>query len=308
MAKLISSKEYIAAVLEDHKDQVLKENAIHLKDEKRKEEEDIEKTEFYEEMVQRNSLPQKYSEFITSIKEEFMAECIYSIFNEALNVFDRRNEKQELVKRALVTNFIKEQGVNKLLSRFRDKNLLLSEFALIIDKAMEEVTETTDAFNMNSWTVDTDIKNKFTCDLEKCNSKEAIITITDRVTDAEAEFVNDNMRRKMEIDSILQSKKEKLDSMEGKSDEIKESVAAGFDRKIKAIKNRHVSSIYQVCAESMTKNALSDEELRTIYIKEGNLDMDTLLEDVGIIYTFLESIFTTEMVDENYVKKFVNEI
>ena len=32
--------------------------------------------------------------------------------------------------------------------------------------------------------------------------------------------------------------------------------------------------------------------------------MDTLLEDVGIIYTFLESIFTTEMVNEEYVKKF----
>ena len=161
---------------------------------------------------------------------------------------------------------------------------------------------------MNSWTVDTDIRNKFTCDLGKCNSKEAIITITDRVADAEAEFVNDNMRRKMEIDSILQSKKEKLDSMEDKSEEVKESVAAGFDRKIKAIKNRHVSSIYQVVAESMTKNALSDEGLRKIYIKEGNLDMDTLLEDVGVIYTFLESIFTTEMVDEAYVKKFVNEI
>lgn len=308
MAKLISSREYVNAVLNGHKDQILRENAVILKEENKKAEEDRETGEFYEEMVQRASLPKKYSEFITSIKEEFMAECIYSVFNESLNVFDRRNKKQELVKQSLVTNFIKEQGVNKLLFKFKDQNALLSEFALIINKAIEEVTETTDAFNMNSWTIDTDIRNRFTSDLEKCNSKEAIITITDRVADAEAEFVNDNMRRKLEIDSILQSKKEKLDSMEGKSDEIKESVAAGFDRKIKAIKNRHVSSIYQVVAESMTKNALSDEGLRQIYVKEGNLDMDTLLEDVGIIYTFLETLSTTQMVDEAYVKKFVNEI
>lgn len=308
MPKIISSKQYIAAVLNDHKEQALKENAVILKEEKEKKEADKETQEFYEEMVQRNSLPKKYSEFITSVKEGFMADCIYSIFNESLNIFDRKSEKQELVKHALVTNFIKEQGVNSLLSKFRKQNALLSEFALIIDKAMEEVTETTDAFNMNSWTVDTDINNKFTADLEKCNSKEAIITITDRVTDAETEFVNDNMRRKIEIDSILQSKKEKLDAIADKSEEIKESVAAGFDRKIKAIKNRHISSIYQVMAESMTKNALSDEELRKIYIKEGNLDMETLLEDVGVIYTFLESIYTTEMVDEKYVQKFVNEI
>ena len=306
--KLVSSKEYIAAVLEDHRNQVLKENAVIVKEERKKEEADKEANEFYEEMANRASLPQKYSNFITSVKEEFVAECIYSIFNESLNVFDRKNKKQEFVKKALVTNFIKEQGVNSLLSKFRTKSVLLSEFALIVDKAVKEVTETTDTYNINSWTVDTDIKNKFTADLEKCNSKEAIITITDRVTDAETEFVNDNIRRKLEIDDILNAKKEKLDSIANKPEDVQEAVAAGFDRKIKAIKNRKVSSIYQAIAESMTKNALSDEELQKIYIKEGNIDMETLLEDVGVIYTFLESIFTTEMVDEEYVKKFVNEI
>ena len=306
--KLVSSKQYVAAVLDDHKKKAIEENAVILRQKKEKEEEDKKATEYYEEMVNKNSLPKKYSDFITSVKEEFLADCIYSVFNESLNVFDRRNKKQELVKKALVSNFIKEQGVNSLLSKFRTKNALLSEFALIVDNAVNAVTETTDVFNINSWTIDTDIKNKFTSDLDNCNSKEAIITITDRVADAETEFVNDNMRRKMEIDNIMQSKKEKLDSIEDKSEEIKESVAASYDRKIKAIKNRHVSSIYQVIAESMTKNALSDEELRSIYIKEGNLDMDTLLEDAGIIYTFLETLNTTEMVDEAYVKKFVNEI
>lgn len=306
--KLISSKQYVAAVLQDRKEQSLKENAVILKEKKKKEEEDKETSEFYEAMIHRNSLPKKYSEFMTSIKEEFLAECIYSVFNESLNIFDRRDKKQELVKRALVTNFIKEQGANELLFKFKTKNALLSEYALIIEKAVKAVSETTNAYNMNSWTVDTDIKNRFTTDLADCNSKEAILTITDRVADAETEFVNDNMRRKMEIEDILQAKKEKLDSIEGKSDEIKESVAAGFDRKIKAIKNRPVTSIYQIIAESMTKNALTDESLKQIYIKEGNLDMDTLLEDAGIIYTFLETLNTTEMIDEAYLKKFVNEI
>ena len=306
--KLMSSKQYIAEVLRDKKEQALKENAVILKEKKKEEEADKEKSEFYEEAVARQALPHKYSEFITSVKEQFLAECIYSVFNESLNVFDRRNKKQELVKKALVTNFIQEQGVTSLLSRFRSKNVLLSEFALIVDKAVKEVTETTTAYNMNSWTVDSDIKNKFTADLANCNSKEAIITITDRVTDAETEFVNDNMRRKVEIENIMQSKKEKLDAMEGKPEEVKESVAAGFDRKVKAIKNQNITSVYQTIAEAMTKNALSDEELKKIYIKEGNLDMDTLLEDVGIIYTFLETVYTTEMVGDDYVKKFVNEI
>lgn len=306
--KLVSSKQYIAAVLEDHKKKSIEENAVILREKKEKEEEDKKATEYYEEMVNRNSLPKRYSEFITSVKEEFLAECIYSVFNESLNIFDRNSKKQELVKKALVKNFIQEQGVNKLLSKFRTKNALLSEFALIVDNAIASVTETTNAQNINSWTVDTDIKDRFTADLKNCNSKEAIVTITDRVADAETEFVNDNMRRKLEIDDIMQSKKEKLDAMEGKPEEVKESVAASYDRKIKAIKNRHVTSIYQIVAESMTKNALSDESLRPIYIKEGNLDMDTILEDAGIIYTFLETLSTTEMVDEAYINKFVNEI
>lgn len=306
--KLVSSKQYIAAVLEDHKKKALEENAVILREKKEKEEEDKKASEYYEEMVNRQSLPKRYSEFITSVKEEFLADCIYSVFNESLNVFDRRSKKQELVKKALVANFIKEQGANQLLSKFRTKNVLLSEFALIVDKAVNAVVETTNAMNINSWTIDTDIKDRFTADLKNCNSKEAIVTITDRVTDAETEFINDNMRRKLEIDEVLQAKKEKLDAMEGKPEEVKESVAASYDRKVKTIKNRHISSIYQVVAESMTKNALTDESLRPIYIKEGNLNMDTVLEDAGIIYTFLETLSTTEMVDEAYIKKFVNEI
>lgn len=306
--KLVSSKEYIAAVLEDHKKKALEENAVVVREKKEKEEEDKKANEYYEEMANRQSLPKRYSEFMTSVKEQFLGECIYSVFNESLNVFDRRSKKQELVKKALVTNFIKEQGADQLLRRFRTKNVLLSEFALIVDKAVKEVAETTSAMNINSWTIDTDIKDRFTSDLDGCNSKEAILTITDRVADAETEFVNDNMRRKMEIDEIMQAKKERMDAMEGKPEEVKESVAATYDRKAKAVKNRHISSIYQVVAESMTKNALTDEELRPIYIKEGNLDMDTLLEDAGIIYAFIETLNTTEMVDESYIQKFVNEI
>lgn len=306
--KLISSKQYIAAVLEDHKNKILEENAVIVKNEREKEEVEKETNEFYQEMVNRTNLPVKYSNFITSVKEEFLGECIYHIFNESLNIFDRKSKKQELVKKALVSNFIKEQGVNSLLSKFRSKNVLLSEFALIVDNAVNAVVESTDATNINSWTVDTDIKNKFIDDLEKCDSKEAIITITDRVTDAETEFVNDNIRRKMEIDDILNSKKEKLDSIADKPEDVQEAVAAGFDRKIKAIKNRYVSSIYQTIAESMTKNIFKDKDLQDIYIKEGNIDMETVLEDAGIIYTFLETVFTTEMVDEKYIKTFVNEI
>lgn len=306
--KLISSKQYIAAVLEDHKNKILEENAVIVKNEREKEEAEKETNEFYQEMVNRSNLPVKYSNFITSVKEEFLGECIYHIFNESLNIFDRKSKKQELVKKALVSNFIKEQGVNSLLSKFRTKNVLLSEFALIVDNAVNAVVESTDATNINSWTVDTDIKNKFIDDLEKCDSKEAIITITDRVTDAETEFVNDNIRRKMEIDDILNSKKEKLDSIADKPEDVQEAVAAGFDRKIKAIKNRYVSSIYQTIAESMTKNIFKDKDLQDIYIKEGNIDMETVLEDAGVIYTFLETVFTTEMVDEKYIKTFVNEI
>lgn len=306
--KIISPKEYVREVLNDRKNKALRENAILVKEEKEKEAKDKEKGEFYEEMVQRQALPGKYNKFITSVKEEFLGECIYNIFNESLNIFDRKSKKQENVKKALVKNFIQEEGVDKLLSRFRKQNVLLSEYALIVDKAVKEVVETTNSYNINSWTVDTDIKDRFTDNLQNCNSKEAIITITDRVTDAETDFVNDNMRKKMEIDKILQAKKEKLDSLADKPEDVQESAAANFDRKIKAAKNRHISSIYQVIAESMTKNALSDEGLRKIYIKEGNLDMDALLEDTGIMYTFLETLFTTEMVDESYISTFVNKI
>lgn len=308
MKKMLSSKQYVSEVLKSRKAEAIRENAIIVKEEKDKKKEEEEKSEFYEEMVQRTAIPAQYNKFITSVKEQFLSECIYSVFNESLNIFDRKSEKQELVKRALVKNFIEEQGADKLLNKFKNQNVLLSEFAFITNKAVKAVIETTQTYDKNSWTIDTDIKDKFTDDLTNCNSKEAIITITDRVADAETEFINDNTRKKLEIDDILQSKKEKLDAMEGKPEEVKESVAAMYDAKVKSIKNNHISSIYRVIAESMTKNALTDPELKKQYIHEGNLDMKTVLEDTGILYTFLETLYTTEMADESYVKEFVNNI
>lgn len=306
--KMLSSKQYVSEVLKSRKAEIAKENAIIVKEEKDKKKEEDEKSEYYEEMVQRTAIPVQYNKFITSVKEQFLSECIYSVFNESLNIFDKNNKKQELVKHALVKNFIEEQGVDKLLCKFRRQNILLSEFALITDKAVKSVVETTNTYNKNSWTIDTDIKDTFTNDLTNCNTGEAIATITDRVADAETEFINDNTRKKLEIDDILQSKKEKLDAMEDKPEEVKESVSAMYDAKIKSIKNSYISSIYKVIAESMTKNAITDQDLRKQYIHEGNLDMKTVLEDTGILYTFLETVYTTEMADESYVREFVNNI
>lgn len=308
MRKIISNKEYIREIINSRKQERINENTIKLKEEKDKKIEDEKKSEFYENLNKTASIPSKYNEFVTSVKEEFLGECIYSIFNESLTVFDRLDKRQDLVKESLVQNFIKEQGVNKLLNKFRKQNALLSEYALIVDKAVNEVLESVDRFNINSWTVDTDIKDRFIDNLNNCNSKEAIITITDRVADAETEFLNDNTRRQMEIDDILQAKKEKLDSIESKPDEVKESVAMSYDRKIKMIKNRHISSIYQVMAENMVKNILQDKDLQNIYINEGNLNMDSVLIDTGILYTFLETLYTTEMVDNKYIEEFVNNI
>ena len=308
MRKIISNKEYIREIINSRKQERINENTIKLKEEKDKKNEDEKKSEFYENLNKTASIPSKYNEFVTSVKEEFLGECIYSIFNESLTVFDRLDKRQDLVKESLVQNFIKEQGVNKLLNKFRKQNALLSEYALIVDKAVNEVLESVDRFNINSWTVDTDIKDRFIDNLNNCNSKEAIITITDRVADAETEFLNDNTRRQMEIDDILQAKKEKLDSIESKPDEVKESVAMSYDRKIKMIKNRHISSIYQVMAENMVKNILQDKDLQNIYINEGNLNMDSVLIDTGILYTFLETLYTTEMVDNKYIEEFVNNI
>lgn len=312
--KMISSKEYIREVLKDRKEKAILENKIVIREKEKEEEEQEKIDEYYQGVIARRSLPVKYNNFITSVKEEFLGECVYLVFNESLNIFDRKSKKQEYVKKALVKNFIQEQGVDVLLRRFRNKNALLSEFALIVDNAVKKVTESTDNYNINSWTVDTDIKDRFIDDLEKCNSKEAIITITDRVTDAETDFVSDNLDKKTKINDILEKKKDRLAAISEKPMKpeekagLEESVSTMYDRKIKAIRNRHISSIYQVVAESMIKNALSDKDLKEIYIKEGNIDIDTVLEDAGIIYTFLETLNTTEMVDNDYINKFVNNI
>ena len=56
----------------------------------------------------------------------------------------------------------------------------------------------------------------------------------------------------------------------------------------------------KICLRIRTKQDSINLYIKTT-IKEGNLDMKTLLEDVGIIYTFLETVYTTEMVDDSYI-------
>ena len=62
--------------------------------------------------------------------------------------------------------------------------------------------------------------------------------------------------------------------------------------------------------ESLSKKSVKDSVLGTRYVHEGALNMDNVVNDVQLIYTMLEMVNTTNMIDidEKYMNKYIESL
>lgn len=255
----------------------------------------------------KNKKEREYKKFIHDTKKSLLAECIYSLMDKSIG-YQQDKVRADVIKRNLVDNFIQEQGVDSLIARFRTESALLSEYARIVEKYSKIIVEKVEKDNPDTFVVEPEEKDKFFEELEMSDADEIATAIKMRVSDSVDEFVNSNIRQKEEIKEVLTKSKEKIES--SRSEEIKESYNILAKRKISSIREGRKMNIFESMVFTLAEASMKDEQLKSIYTVNGKLDMDSIVENCTIMYSFLETLNSAKMVkiDEAYLKDVLEQL
>lgn len=307
----MTNAEFLRALQAEKQEAVLREQVIAAN----KNREDKKQTMFEQVMeIQEAGLKQRDSflNFSYDVKEALLSECLTRVYDAAVG-YKYQSNIADAMKKSLISKFIQEQGVDRLVSSFKTKSIMLSEFASLINKYHKLITEACDKQDPSTFTIDHEFKTKFFEELE-CTDADAVAeVIKSRVTSAIEEFITANMANKLEIKDIMDDSRNRIDSIKSvKDDEDRAQQEAWINqdaqRKIDAVRNGKPKSVFSVMVENMSVACMKDADLKEQFTTpEGKLDIDSIVESCELMYTLLEMVNTTKMVnvDAKYIEEFV---
>ena len=247
--------------------------------------------------------------FLENVKTGFLSAAMLKLFKECVGY---TNQRDEIVMKNLVTSFINEQGVGELLNRFKYKNVLTAEMGRVVREAYGRVLESITKTNEDESTIpgkckdlklDQTIVDDFYKDLTEVDTVEASKLIKDKVADAMSEFVDQNMQNRVDYKEVIDTAKEKMDTVQDES--VIEQIRNNAERRIHEMKLTRPKNVFHYMVEAISKETFKDPSLKTRYVHESSVDMDSIVRSAELIYTMLEMANTTEMVDESYIQNYI---
>lgn len=254
-----------------------------------------------------NAKMRGYNKFVQDTKTTLLAECLLA-FTENASGYQHNKAQASIIQRNLVNQFINENGVDKLLNSMKDKTYVLSEMSRVIEKYTNIVLEKVDKDKPETYFIIPEDRDAFFKELDTDDNEEVASMIKIRVSDALDQFVQSNIKQKEELREILVQSKERIDA--AKSEEVRESFNNLSKQAIVTLKEKKVKSVLEMMIAGMVKNTLKDKELSSVYMNEGTLDMDAIVENATTMYAFLETVNTIKIidVDSKYIESVLNEL
>lgn len=248
------------------------------------------------------------AQFLENVKTGFLTSALLKLFKESVGY---TNQRDEIIMRNLVTNFINEQGVGELLNRFKYQNVLVAEMGRVVreayDKVIESVTKDDDESTIpgrsKDLKLDQTIVDDFYKDLAEVDTVEASKLIKDKVADAMSEFVDQNIQNKVDYKEVIDTAKEKMEVVQDES--MIEEIKNNTERQIREMRLMRHKNVFHYLVEAISKETFKDESLKTRYVHESTVDMDGIVRSAELIYTMLEMVNTTEMINEDYVQNYI---
>ena len=259
----------------------------------------------------------EYTEFISNSKEYLVSEAINMILQKSLD--EETSEENRTYAKALVEGFVKENGASKLVNDFSRKSLLLASISSVVKEAHEKIIHGCANGDNKTYKITKTVNDEFFTKLVGLNDNKITEKINQRVCDSIEDFVQANVNDKLDLEELAEKTKERIESAKTKaknSDEakrIEESLVMQYQKQVNQIKNRsnRKVGVYEQIMHSMTQGVVSDSAvLESFTSNSGKLDMEKIKGKVNVLYTFLEMLNTTKIVnvDEAYVEKVLKEI
>lgn len=241
----------------------------------------------------------KYRKFISEAKTTLLTEAIFYFVNESFDdsvTLDQRKQAE-----AVVLNFVKEEGADKLLRKYETQTQFLANLAGIVNETYDKIVEESQdnknkqisSFSMKKSTTDA-----FYDKLQNISNTQATNKIMDMVAQETEDFIQQSIEDKNKIEQMAQETKEKIDNIKAKNPETKEAIKQemvnSFNRESKLIRTNRPRSVFEEMVYHISNKVVKHNDLlNSHYVNEsGQLDVSKITENAKVLYTVLETLNT----------------
>ena len=231
-----------------------------------------------------------------NLKEAFLFEAIKYFYNES-SVQEIEKEELQTTKDTIIMGFIKENGVENILNKFRKRDVVLTDIANFVNESTRAIMEENEEKLKDSETAPEDIQvsvddresfiDKMAQQKEEIEDVGAMVQT--HVANNVEEFIASNVEDRQQIKDILDDVKEKVASIKAANadvaEQIKESKIMKARREIHKIKNSK-KNILECMINHLSKRVIAENH-QAFLDDRNSIKMDKIVETAECMLTML---------------------
>ena len=231
-----------------------------------------------------------------NLKEAFLFEAIKYFYNES-SVQEIEKEELQTTKDIIIMGFIKENGVENILNKFRKRDVVLTDIANFVNESTRAIMEENEEKLKDSETAPEDIQvsvddresfiDKMAQQKEEIEDVGAMVQT--HVANNVEEFIASNVEDRQQIKDILDDVKEKVASIKAANadvaEQIKESKIMKARREIHKIKNSK-KNILECMVNHLSKRVIAENH-QAFLDDRNSIKMDKIVETAECMLTML---------------------
>jgi hypothetical protein len=231
-----------------------------------------------------------------NLKEAFLFEAIKYFYNES-SVQEIEKEELQTTKDTIIMGFIKENGVENILNKFRKRDVVLTDIANFVNESTRAIMEENEEKLKDSETDPEDIQvsvddresfiDKMAQQKEEIEDVGAMVQT--HVANNVEDFIASNVEDRQQIKDILDDVKEKVASIKAANadvaEQIKESKIMKARREIHKIKNSK-KNILECMVNHLSKRVIAENH-QAFLDDRNSIKMDKIVETAECMLTML---------------------
>lgn len=231
-----------------------------------------------------------------NLKEAFLFEAIKYFYNKS-SVQEIEKEELQTTKDTIIMGFIKENGVENILNKFRKRDVVLTDIANFVNESTRAIMEENEEKLKDSETAPEDIQvsvddresfiDKMAQQKEEIEDVGAMVQT--HVANNVEEFIASNVEDRQQIKDILDDVKEKVASIKAANadvaEQIKESKIMKARREIHKIKNSK-KNILECMVNHLSKRVIAENH-QAFLDDRNSIKMDKIVETAECMLTML---------------------
>lgn len=237
-----------------------------------------------------------------NLKKTLLTEMIYNIYSKSVPAYMvTEMTKAHLpignIEKSLVSKFINEQNVPNMLRRMDRGDILLREYAKIVNEAYDStmtVLRESAKKDKNEVYFPDDAKEQFYSDLAKATPDQVTDSIRSRIIDGINDFLDENRKAQQDVQDICDKANKKIADAGDKP--VKESWSLTAKRKIREIETKP-TSLFSEMVKATAKNILQNEDTRNIFTSNGKPNFEMIVEAAGLQYALLETVNSLKLIN-----------